>query len=84
MSDPESGSDEWKRGTGSVYVRWDVSELRTQETNKPCWPLLAQTLCLLGHLHLSLESRQSLAKQSALLGKRHRLVHGGAKAEKLA
>jgi hypothetical protein len=45
---------------------------------------LVQTLCLLGYLHQNLESRPSLAKQLALLGKRHRLVHGGAKAEKLA
>ena len=61
----------------------DVSELRTEETNKTCWPLLAQTFCLGGRLHQSLQSRQSLAKHLALLVQGDRLRHGRTNPEKL-
>jgi hypothetical protein len=61
----------------------DVSELRTEGTSKTCWPLLAHTFCLIGRLHQSLQSHQSLAKHLALLLQGDRLFHGRTDPEKL-
>ncbi len=61
----------------------DVSELRTQETNKTVGHFSPKPFCLLGRLHQGLQSHPSLAKYLALLVQGDRLLHARPDPEKL-